>query len=317
MYLNEIGKVSLLDANEEKELSASSRMGGRRPNGWPTASAASSCAVPRRPARRPRTASSAPTCGWSCRIARRYPLPQGMDLGDLIQEGNLGLEHAVDKFDWRRGFKFSTYATFWIRQSIGRALDQKGSLIRIPGDRAAGAALGAAPGRRRRRHARRLQRRAAPADVDGVAGQDDRRRRRRHARRPPARRRAVAGGHRPGRRRERPRRRAARDARPPGPVRRRGPLRAPRRRAQELPRGRPASWRSPPRRPAASSTGRSPTSAATPTSSPPDAHPHPVPRSGPEPRSGPVRVLVAFTARFGGRPVPRTRALRQGGGKSP
>ena len=48
-----------------------------------------------------------------------------------------GLEHAVDKFDWRRGFKFSTYATFWIRQSIGRALDQKGSLIRIPGDRAA------------------------------------------------------------------------------------------------------------------------------------------------------------------------------------
>jgi RNA polymerase primary sigma factor len=60
-----------------------------------------------------------------------------MDLGDLIQEGNLGLEHAVDKFDWRRGFKFSTYATFWIRQAIGRALDQKASLVRIPGDRAA------------------------------------------------------------------------------------------------------------------------------------------------------------------------------------
>jgi RNA polymerase primary sigma factor len=47
------------------------------------------------------------------------------------------LEHAVDKFDWRRGFKFSTYATFWIRQAIGRALDQKASLIRIPGDRSA------------------------------------------------------------------------------------------------------------------------------------------------------------------------------------
>ena len=70
-------------------------------------------------------------------IARRYPLPQGMDLLDLIKEGNLGLEHAVDKFDWRRGFKFSTYATFWIRQAIGRALDQKASLIRIPGDRSA------------------------------------------------------------------------------------------------------------------------------------------------------------------------------------
>ena len=70
-------------------------------------------------------------------IARRYPLPQGMETLDLIQEGNLGLEHAVDLYDWRRGFKFSTYATFWIRQAIGRALDQKGSLIRIPGDRSA------------------------------------------------------------------------------------------------------------------------------------------------------------------------------------
>jgi len=70
-------------------------------------------------------------------IAKKYPLPQGMDLLDLIQEGNLGVEHAVDKFDWRRGFKFSTYATFWIRQSIGRALDIKGNLIRLPGDRAA------------------------------------------------------------------------------------------------------------------------------------------------------------------------------------
>ena len=60
-----------------------------------------------------------------------------MDLLDLIQEGNLGLEHAVDKFDWRRGLKFSTYATFWIRQAIGRALDQKASLIRLPGDRSA------------------------------------------------------------------------------------------------------------------------------------------------------------------------------------
>jgi len=70
-------------------------------------------------------------------VARRYPLPSGMELLDLVQEGNLGLEHAVDKFDWRKGFKFSTYATFWIRQSIGRALDQKASLIRLPGDRSA------------------------------------------------------------------------------------------------------------------------------------------------------------------------------------
>src|SRR5690606_11137850 len=68
-------------------------------------------------------------------VARRYPIPPSMELLDLIQEGNLGLEHAVDKFDWRKGFKFSTYATFWIRQAIGRALDQKASLVRLPGDR--------------------------------------------------------------------------------------------------------------------------------------------------------------------------------------
>src|ERR671916_27518 len=57
------------------------------------------------------------------------PLLTGMELLDLIQEGNLGLEHAVDKFDWRKGFKFSTYATFWIRQAIGRALDPEAILV--------------------------------------------------------------------------------------------------------------------------------------------------------------------------------------------
>jgi RNA polymerase primary sigma factor len=64
-------------------------------------------------------------------IARRYrtcPLP----LPDLVQEGVVGLSRAVDKFDWRRGTRFSTYATFWIRQSIHRALDNQGSLIRVP-----------------------------------------------------------------------------------------------------------------------------------------------------------------------------------------
>lgn len=67
-------------------------------------------------------------------IAKHYPVPIGMELLDIIQAGNLGLEHAVDKFDWRKGFKFSTYATWWIRQSIGRSMDRAG-LIHLPTDR--------------------------------------------------------------------------------------------------------------------------------------------------------------------------------------
>ncbi|HTE58187.1 MAG TPA: sigma-70 family RNA polymerase sigma factor [Verrucomicrobiae bacterium] len=66
-------------------------------------------------------------------VAKKYRVPPSMELLDLIQEGNLGLEHAVDKFEWRKGFKFSTYATWWIKQAIGRALDQKANLIRLKG----------------------------------------------------------------------------------------------------------------------------------------------------------------------------------------
>lgn len=63
--------------------------------------------------------------------ARRYQ-HQGLSLGDLIQEGMLGLIRAVEKFDWRRGFKFSTYGTLWIRQSIQRGLANSGRTIRVP-----------------------------------------------------------------------------------------------------------------------------------------------------------------------------------------
>src|ERR671934_1014821 len=63
--------------------------------------------------------------------ARRYQ-NQGLSLLDLIQEGTLGLIRAAEKFDWRRGFKFSTYATFWIRQALQRALDSRARTIRMP-----------------------------------------------------------------------------------------------------------------------------------------------------------------------------------------
>ncbi|MEI2697339.1 MAG: sigma-70 family RNA polymerase sigma factor [Microthrixaceae bacterium] len=64
-------------------------------------------------------------------IAKRYQ-SSGLPLLDLVQEGNLGLMHAVHKFDWRKGFKFSTYATWWIRQAIARGIANTGRTIRLP-----------------------------------------------------------------------------------------------------------------------------------------------------------------------------------------
>jgi RNA polymerase primary sigma factor len=64
-------------------------------------------------------------------IARRYQ-GHGLSLNDLVQEGMLGLIRATEKFDWRKGFRFSTYATLWIRQAMQRGLDGSGRLIRLP-----------------------------------------------------------------------------------------------------------------------------------------------------------------------------------------
>ncbi|MBQ29576.1 MAG: RNA polymerase subunit sigma [Acidimicrobiaceae bacterium] len=141
-YLNEIGAVALLTADDEKMLSKTIERGRDarvtlESEEQLTTAERRSLRVAVREADAARDRFIRANLRLVVSIARRYPLPPAMELLDLIQEGNLGLEHAVEKFDWRRGFKFSTYATFWIRQSIGRALDQKASLIRLPSDRSA------------------------------------------------------------------------------------------------------------------------------------------------------------------------------------
>ncbi len=109
MYLKEIGKVPLLTADEEIELAK------RMENGDEEAKRM--------------------LCEANLRlvvsIAKRY-VGRGMLFLDLIQEGNLGLIKAVDKFDYRKGYKFSTYATWWIRQAITRSIADQARTIRIP-----------------------------------------------------------------------------------------------------------------------------------------------------------------------------------------
>jgi len=110
-YLREIGKVSLLTREEERELAKKVDEGDEQ-------------------ARRKMIEAN---LRLVVSIAKRY-IGRSRNLGllDLIQEGNIGLSKAVDKFDYKRGFKFSTYATWWIRQAITRALADQGRTIRIP-----------------------------------------------------------------------------------------------------------------------------------------------------------------------------------------
>jgi RNA polymerase primary sigma factor len=175
-YLHEIGQVPLLDAAQERELSQRIEAGRDAQARLDAGERGVALKRAVRDAARARDHFIRANLRLVVSLARRYPLPAGMDLLDLIQEGNLGLEHAVEKFDWRKGFKFSTYATFWIRQAIGRALDQKANLVRLPGERSAElrAALRAASGEGDALDAElsKLHRLSTPTSLDRPIGED-------------------------------------------------------------------------------------------------------------------------------------------------
>jgi RNA polymerase primary sigma factor len=136
-YLNDIGDHGLLTAAEEVELARAIEAGDRA-----TKRIESGAALPEterdRLARVVHKAKEAKERFVSANLrlvvanARRYRGAGGLDMLDLIQEGNLGLIRAVEKFDWRKGFKFSTYATWWIRQAIARAIASQSRTVRIP-----------------------------------------------------------------------------------------------------------------------------------------------------------------------------------------
>jgi RNA polymerase primary sigma factor len=109
MYLTEIGRVSLLTAQQEVDLAQRIEMGDMDA----------------------KNALIEANLRLVVSIAKKY-VGRGMSLLDLIQEGNTGLIRAVEKFDWHRGYKFSTYATWWIRQAITRGLADQARTIRIP-----------------------------------------------------------------------------------------------------------------------------------------------------------------------------------------
>lgn len=132
-YLNEIGRVPLLTAEDEVELAQRVEIGVSVQNDLECGLINDKVANPLiEDGIEAKLLFIESNLRLVVSIAKKYSLPPGVQLLDLIQEGNLGLEHAVDKFEWRKGFKFSTYATFWIRQAIGRFVDMKGTLIHIP-----------------------------------------------------------------------------------------------------------------------------------------------------------------------------------------
>ena len=126
MYLKEIGRVPLLSMQDEKDLAMKIEAGERELER--DGSADSAIVTTGEEAKRQLTEAN---LRLVVSIAKKY-VGRGMLFLDLIQEGNLGLIRAVEKFDYRKGYKFSTYATWWIRQAITRALADQARTIRIP-----------------------------------------------------------------------------------------------------------------------------------------------------------------------------------------
>ncbi len=136
MYLQEIGRYPLLTTQQEVELSMQVEAGVKseeRLDSDATHTTAERVIIERqaRLADRARKRLVESNLRLVVSIAKRY-VGRGMGLLDLIQEGNLGLIRAVEKFDYRKGFKFSTYATWWIRQAVTRALADQARTIRVP-----------------------------------------------------------------------------------------------------------------------------------------------------------------------------------------
>ncbi len=121
MYLKEIGRVPLLTAEEEIRLAKEMEAG----------IAEGATEVERLAGRRAKKKLADANLRLVVSVAKKY-LGRGLHFLDLIQEGNMGLLRAVDKFDYHKGYKFSTYATWWIRQAITRALADQSRTIRVP-----------------------------------------------------------------------------------------------------------------------------------------------------------------------------------------
>jgi RNA polymerase sigma factor (sigma-70 family) len=136
LYLNDIGKHALLNKDDEARLAQAAEAGreARVELAGPEETTVSRKRELRGLIRDGDAAAETFVKGnlrLVVSIAKKYQVAE-LSLLDLVQEGNMGLIHAVEKFDWRKGFKFSTYATWWIRQSITRGIANTGRTIRLP-----------------------------------------------------------------------------------------------------------------------------------------------------------------------------------------